>query len=444
MRNSANEIHFENTATLAGRMERDRQDRLAKERDRAAESAEIREKAKAFDNLANPAESIRRILAGSGDLDELLPIYHSWLRRDHTAALSSLSKTGNFLLSRSREIGDILVDVQGESWADEALASDAIPYPLRLALAENAGRQAGWHGGLARLLKSFGRTRDSRLRATIADWFVGCWLLEDPKQAAHFLAKEAPSELRDLLLVAWREPHALGYSWYEWRDAVNTDLKAHPLPDYAREIAETFPHTEGPGFGMPRPPDDTPFAEAIRSGEGSAEDRLASAMQWKVRGWIEEGTDLRELYCEKRISRQELLDGLKVRIPGSEAHPLELERAAWTETLPCSDPEQASEWGRELLRRGDLSRLLDDARREFSKDPRGSLKLDRLHVAIALNPKGWALPMLLEDVVKEWKDWEELSPPDARRWRALMKEDDPMARAIRNTGAGEKTIGVEK
>ena len=211
-----------------------------------------------------------------------------------------------------------------------------------------------------------------------------------------------------------------------------------------REIAETFPHTEGPGFGTPRPPDDTPFAEAIRSGEGSAEDRLASAMQWKVRGWIEEGTDLRELYCEKRISRQELLDGLKVRIPGSEAHPLELERAAWTETLPCSDPEQASEWGRELLRRGDLSRLLDDARREFSKDPRGSLKLDRLHVAIALNPKGWALPMLLEDVVKEWKDWEDLSPPDARRWRALMKEDDPMARAIRNTGAGEKTIGVEK
>ena len=149
----------------------------------------------------------------------------------------------------------------------------------------------------------------------------------------------------------------------------------------------------------------------------------------KVHDWIEEGTDLRELYSENRISRQELLDQLKARIPGSAAYALELERAAWAETLPSCDPEEAAAWGRELLRHGDLSSLLDDAIRKFSCDDREAIRLARLRVAADLNPKPHVLELVADETVESWQAWQSLSPSDANRWRASLNWDHPLVEA---------------
>ncbi len=424
------QIHFEETATLEQRLKRDRDDRLSADQELAGRIQKVRARAATLDSLADPAARIRAIQLENNDLVDLLPAYLVWLHRDRKAALAHLAHWLDVYDPEGLETGAILQAELGDTWANEALGSDSIPYALRICVSRNAGRIAGIDGGLTRLLGYFRSTNDSRLRAALTETFVAYWLAEDPKASARFLVTEAPPELRDLLLCGWRDPMALGYAWVDWRTAMNKELKTYPIPDYVMEIADTFPLTEAPGFFGPKPPNPEPLADDFPVGADGTSAQLESILQWKVREWIEEGTDLRELYCEGRIPRSELLDGLQSRIPGSEKYPAQLERAAWVQTMPWSDPDQAASWGRELLRKGDVSGLLDDARRQFSSEHRIMKVLDRLRVESTLDPKPWMLGIIREDVVKAWREWNQLSPPDARRWMAALPSNSPLTEAL--------------
>jgi hypothetical protein len=435
-------IEFETHADLEARMERDRESLDAAEEKLDQWLAGLRAKADEVAGSSDPGADIERRRAEGASDEDLLPHMLAWLRVDREAALAKLAGWHDAITCDGERVGAMLGSEFGEEWVHDAASSEATPYPVRLSLAIEAGRAAGMDGGVEKLLRSYERVTEPRLRGVMVQSFIGGWRLEDPVAVARFLGQTAPPELRDLMLVGWRSPGALGSAWRDWRAALLKELEVYPVPAYARRIAETCPLTEAPGFFDPKPPSDKPLEEYLDGSEGGDGSKLADAMNWKVQDWIEEGTDLRELYCEGRISRDELLQGLTERIPGSENYPDQLERAAWQHTVHFSNPVEAAAWGRELAARGDLSSPIDEGRRKLYYDPRKRRQLDRLTMMASLEPKKWAAGILVEDAVEEWSEWHRLSPPDARKWRESLPAGHPFGGVLGGT-SGKNTDGGE-
>ncbi len=92
--------------------------------------------------------------------------------------------------------------------------------------------------------------------------------------------------------------------------------------------------------------------------EGTREKAVEFTIRTKVSEAMGEGTDLKELYGEGKISRAELLQELRRRIPGGDSYPDELERQAWRFTALESDPTQVMAWAEELSILDEISRYL--------------------------------------------------------------------------------------
>jgi len=92
-----------------------------------------------------------------------------------------------------------------------------------------------------------------------------------------------------------------------------------------------------------------------------------------------EGANLLELFGEGNLTRAELLDELRLQIPGSEAYPEALEQAVWRRAAWAADPQEIADWAQELSRRGDMDELMIQAfaTGNLSGDPRIPLRLAR-------------------------------------------------------------------
>lgn len=415
----AADITFAKTATLPQRMERDQQERKAKNADLLEEIESIRGQASQLGRVANPHREILDGLKREENTNILFSIALWWLRNDRETALKELSEPAfdELLKWNSGLAGALLHTEFGSAWAANSLRSNETPSLLRALLAKDLGRVTGQGGGLLRLADEFRSLNDPFLQVELVDSFLRWWKLEEPASSAHFLLNQAPPALRDLFLGELVSRFSLNHSWDSWREELNKHLVKADLPDYVTELALTFPLSEPLGFWDPKPPESRSLAEQLASYSGGDDDPAHGIIRSLVLGWIDEGTDLRELYGEGRITREELLDKLAERIPGAAEHPNHLEQAAWLATVGHSSPQRAEAWARSLSSRSLFPREHFRLAEAIKKDPRQRMALERLRFAIALTPTKDSQNAFQRQAQSHFADWIALGPRHARRWR---------------------------
>lgn len=415
----AADIKFAKSATLPERMKRDREEREAKYKKLLEQVARVQDQASRFGTIRDPKRELLGGLAGEEETEHLFSIALWWLRDDRDTALQELAQPAfDELTTWNTDLAGALLRAEfGAAWVSNRIRSKETPALIRSLLAQDLGREVGQHGGLPRLADEFRSLPDPFLQVELIDEFIHWWKLEEPATTAHFLIKQAPPAFRDLFLGELIPTFSLNHTWKPWREALNEHLTAADLPEYVTELALTFPLTEPLGFWDPKPPGSRTLAEQLEPYTGNSDHPVRDTVRSLVADWIDEGTDLRELYGEGRMSRSELLAQLSERIPGVSAYPDQLEEAAWLATVGHSSPDKATAWARDLSTGPNFSVGHRMFINKADEDPRLRMVMERLRIGMTFGTTGIGRSEIRRRAHEAFEEWLEVGPVHARIWR---------------------------
>ena len=225
----------------------------------------------------------------------------------------------------------------GIEWMKAKIADDGTPYRLQTVLACELGTQSAHGKGLAGLLETYKSIPDPRLKIQMAWHFTFDWPLDEPKVVARFLSADAPKELRVTLLQEWAKipsgENSLDTAWMKELHE-RTGIGCVCL---LRAIRWLWNGWHGLGrvvktFGSQAIDDTRRGRAGLHQAKGNP--RKTPRMRRfgrRLHDALNDGPDLIEMFGEGQMTRDELLDELRGKIPGSDAHSDALERAAWSQ-----------------------------------------------------------------------------------------------------------------
>lgn len=372
-----------------------------------------------YANLTNPLHAIRRSMLSSDPDANPAAIFSAWLDKDPDAALAELSR--NWKLQGTSYLSSLLERRFGKEWLKQQVLSDESPYRLRKILAERLGQNLGWDSGLEGFMDVYDSIPDSRLKLQLTNAFSYSWPKESPEATSKFLKERVSPELRDYLLSSWSPMNfgcGMGGSFIpmpesaagNWLDQVKQAISPEPAP---LEVA------------VP----DEPVLPAIQ--DDSDEDEFLSSLSSKVSIAIDEGSDLVELFSEGKISRENLLSELTLRIPGSEAYPNKLSRIAWEKIADRSDPVEVAAWATKL---GNAQELEEVVINNFFScnltDPRMVHRLSLYRELAPFLSEGNSSSTFFRWAIQSFETWKSVSPATAMDWRNSLQANDRLRQAL--------------
>lgn len=371
-------------ATMEEFLEENRKDSEKWGRKRNEEIDQIVREARSIRGISNPAAALRAAQMGDAAYVKELAIFLHWLETDPDAALAEIGR--NWRLLEHEHLPALLERKFGIDWMSAKIADEETPYRLRTALARELGREAAQGQGLIGLLGYYNSIPDPRLKILMAWDFVNEWPLEDSREVARFLSGNVPKELRDLLMEEWKRLPYGENSWEEvWvRDllkGIGLDASEYSVPSFSGSCGLGGMNLEA-SMKLWEARKSMTLDEVVRDciKEGSfPQDAVGEAIRTKLHDALADGRNLIEMFGEGQLSREEMLDELHRKIPGSDAHTDALEREVWRRTAWAADPEEVARWAAELARRGDMDELLMQtfSGSSIHGDPRIPLRLAR-------------------------------------------------------------------
>ena len=424
------------TLTAAEFLKHLRQETSRKRGDLDARLAEIAIAAKGFRNLANPAAEIATAFRRDPSEIRVWAVFQSWLEQDPDAALGHLRR--NWRLLDDRETAAFLLERQlGRKWLQATLNDASAPRRMKRMLAAGFGRSLAWNDGLAEALDQWRAIKDSGIAESMMEAFVHEWPLDDPAKVADALAAEIPKELRTKLILSWVPADRLdpfADTFWAFREGVASAdwfirLRDALPPEWITEEMSAIPANEVER----REPDKADLATTIAdrtAGAANPEYAPMSAVRERVGEALELHPTLISQFAEGRLSRAELLEELRRKIPGVDAYPVELELTAWWVAASGLTPDTLTKWAGDLpdspLRDDIIGSGINDC---VGADPRCRQALERAR--LLLGPDGPAVKLrdpvgLTEHVSRLWQGWICIAPDDAVRWRLDLPADDPV------------------
>ncbi|MEO5716193.1 MAG: hypothetical protein ABIT37_22120 [Luteolibacter sp.] len=416
-----------------------RQSRIKADAERKEYSDEVDQiiaAAPGYAHEPDPAQAIRRNMADPWEESHVLQIFQAWLDKDQDAALAELGR--NWKLQERDDLVRLLERKFGREWLKREILDEEVGYRLRKNLASQWGRNLAWDEGLESFVKNHNSIPDAELRSWFAISFSGSWPLEDPETTGRILEQKAPPELRKSLLASWAPIPELGssgfigcgggmppsYATREWFDRVRRSMPS----EHADVEQQVEPVVETRKIALSDQSLDQRIGKRIKAGD-NREEAVKHSLPEMIFAKMGEGTDLETLFGEKRISREEMLSELTRRIPGSEAFPKELERAAWGEVSSSADPEEVASWGAKLSDREKGSALLDSALARLN-DPRMSRRLNLYRAIASGMPDGDMPASVCTNAAIAFGSWVEISPAAAKAWRDSLPETDRLRQTL--------------
>lgn len=434
---NAKEREDEKPATMKEFLTERRKDAEKCWRERNDEIDQIIAKARTMRGLSDPAAALRESQRPDGSHEDELAIFQHWLETDPEAVLSEMGR--NWDLLERDYLAALLERKFGIDWMSGKIADDGTPYRLSTVLARELGMQIAQGKGLASLLDCYNSIPDPRLKIQMAWHFTFEWPLDEPTVVARFLSDEAtPKELRDVLLEQWANPQ---YGPSEWVVEWMTELHERLGLDAFVKSGSSY---DGCGMGGMDLGELLKASEArqsmtldelvrdcIKKGK-SPDDAVDEAVWSKMHDALNDGPDLIDRFGEGQVTREELLEALRRKIPGSDAHPDALERAVWARTAWTAEPQEVARWAAELSLRKNMDELLTQtfSSGSISGDPRIPHRLARYRTVTQGMKEDRPRRLILGHAAWEWTRWQAVSPAMAESWLDGLPKSEPLYSAI--------------
>ena len=294
---------------------------------------------------------------------------------------------------------------------------------------------------MAGFITCYQTVTDPELKDQFWRRFVDEWRLEDPPEVARILANGCPAAVRDKLLHEWAPPEVMfadisfhppdpsAYATVEWFKQVRGALDPSLVPEAIRDNECKPWWLERLEIATPEP---ASLDGTIKSNltEGASKSKVVGdAMSRMVEQTIEQNPGLAEQYVTGGTTRRELLDQLRLAIPGADAYPQALEQAAWRATAERSDPRKLMAWAAELSKQDGFNGLFREVVAPNywgNGDPRGSHLLERLQIIVAAVTDTETAAEIRRRQQRTWENWRDLAPRPALAWRDGLRPDDPL------------------
>lgn len=389
-------------------------------------------KARSMHAISDPAAALLAALRNKSD--DRWVIFQHWLDTNPDAALAEVGRNQHLLdVSYLPALLERKFGIEGMK---SMIANEQTSYRLRTALAAQLGRQAAHGTGLESLIKYYNSIADPKLKLRMTEEFANEWPLDEPESVARILVNEAPKDLRKMLLQKWKFSYSgpesgevmwlkdlyprLGLEEFEYSDPES----GHG--GWSEESSKRWEARQSMAF-------DEVVQDYMKEGI-SHKDAVKEAIEIKLNQAMENGPDLIELFGEGQLTRAELLDELRRKVPESNAHPIALERQAWKMTAWTADPQELARWTVELSSNGDMDELLYQifTPGNLYGDPRIPLRLERYRIVSQGIKNDISRNSVLRAAAWEWTRWQAVSPPAAEAWRDGLPKTEPLYDAIRS------------